>query len=328
MCGIAGIISPGLSAEARGAAVGRMCEAMLHRGPNDAGLDADGPATLGMRRLAIFDPANGHQPMITPDGRYRIVFNGAVYNFGTIRPSFTSAGILPYSWAEGVANLALVETWFAPRSWLLVSWSLDYEVGFYALAALALALMAWRRSAWPGLAFGAAAAALPFFAPAILLFPLFPQFALGGVAWLLLHRLPGGTARRALVALVLGGAVWWLARPDGGAHRASLRCAAATCTALVLLHPHDTRIARLRPLRWLGWIGTISYSLYLTHAPVVGKARNLLLSFGPPNAPAAFLAPLAACLFALVAAAVFYFLVEAPLQRLRRRLVPPHPSPA
>ena len=81
MCGIAGIISQRLSAEARGVAVGRMCSAMPHRGPDDAGTDSDGPATIGMRRLAIFDPANGHQPMVTPDGRYRIVFNGAVYNF-------------------------------------------------------------------------------------------------------------------------------------------------------------------------------------------------------------------------------------------------------
>ena len=85
MCGIAGIISPNLSAATRAAAVGRMGDAMLHRGPDDGGLDTDGPATIGMRRLAIFDPANGHQPMVTPDGRYRIVFNGAIYNFAALK---------------------------------------------------------------------------------------------------------------------------------------------------------------------------------------------------------------------------------------------------
>ena len=44
-----------------------------------------GPATLGMRRLAIFDPTNGHQPMETPNGRHTLVFNGAIYNFQELR---------------------------------------------------------------------------------------------------------------------------------------------------------------------------------------------------------------------------------------------------
>jgi asparagine synthase (glutamine-hydrolysing) len=92
MCGIAGIISPRLPAETREAAVARMCDAMLHRGPDDAGLESSGPATLGMRRLAIFDPANGHQPMVTPDGRYRIVFNGAIYNFAALKAELAEHG--------------------------------------------------------------------------------------------------------------------------------------------------------------------------------------------------------------------------------------------
>ncbi len=62
-----------------------MCAAMLHRGPDDAGLESPGDATLGMRRLAIFDPANGHQPMRSPDGRFTLIFNGAIYNFRTLR---------------------------------------------------------------------------------------------------------------------------------------------------------------------------------------------------------------------------------------------------
>jgi len=38
-----------------------------------------------MRRLAIFDPANGHQPMVTPDGRLTLIFNGAIYNYRALR---------------------------------------------------------------------------------------------------------------------------------------------------------------------------------------------------------------------------------------------------
>ncbi|HVW19985.1 MAG TPA: asparagine synthase (glutamine-hydrolyzing), partial [Opitutaceae bacterium] len=85
MCGIAGFIDPNTSPEARASAVGAMCQAMLHRGPDDAGIESQAEATLGMRRLAIFDPAHGHQPMRSPDGRFTLVFNGAVYNFRELR---------------------------------------------------------------------------------------------------------------------------------------------------------------------------------------------------------------------------------------------------
>ena len=92
MCGIAGFISAQAAPEVRSAAVERMCASMLHRGPDDGGIASKGDATLGMRRLAIFDPANGHQPMVTPDGRYTLVFNGAIYNFRALRDELCAAG--------------------------------------------------------------------------------------------------------------------------------------------------------------------------------------------------------------------------------------------
>jgi asparagine synthase (glutamine-hydrolysing) len=92
MCGIAGIVDAKASPEAREEAVGRMCASMLHRGPDDSGIESAPGATIGMRRLAIFDPANGHQPMKTPDGRYALVFNGAIYNFHTLQEELETAG--------------------------------------------------------------------------------------------------------------------------------------------------------------------------------------------------------------------------------------------
>lgn len=92
MCGIAGFVDPGTPPEVREEAVQRMCAAMIHRGPDDSGLASNGPATIGMRRLAIFDPANGHQPMTTPDARYTLVFNGAIYNFRSLQGELESAG--------------------------------------------------------------------------------------------------------------------------------------------------------------------------------------------------------------------------------------------
>jgi asparagine synthase (glutamine-hydrolysing) len=85
MCGIAGLIDPKRSRDEGLAIVGRMCAAMVHRGPDDEGVAALTGATIGMRRLAIFDPANGQQPMRTPDGRLTLVFNGAIYNYRELR---------------------------------------------------------------------------------------------------------------------------------------------------------------------------------------------------------------------------------------------------
>jgi asparagine synthase (glutamine-hydrolysing) len=93
MCGIAGLIDSTAAAPLREAAVGRMCNAMRHRGPDDDGIESSDHATLGARRLAIFDPAHGRQPMAGGvDGRFRIVFNGAIYNFRALRDELRSAG--------------------------------------------------------------------------------------------------------------------------------------------------------------------------------------------------------------------------------------------
>src|SRR5437868_10208795 len=84
MCEIAGI----LGRNADDGTVTRMIRALAHRGPDDEGIwvDADAAIALGHRRLSIVDlsPA-GHQPMISPAGRYVITFNGEIYNHGDLR---------------------------------------------------------------------------------------------------------------------------------------------------------------------------------------------------------------------------------------------------
>ena len=92
MCGIAGIFSPGLDPASRDDAVARMVERQRHRGPDDRGLYSADGLTLGMSRLAIIDPAHGHQPMTSADGRWTIIFNGAIYNHRELRAELAPAG--------------------------------------------------------------------------------------------------------------------------------------------------------------------------------------------------------------------------------------------
>jgi asparagine synthase (glutamine-hydrolysing) len=48
---------------------------------------------MGFRRLSILDTSyNGHQPMVSPDGRYAITFNGEIYNFQELRSELVTRG--------------------------------------------------------------------------------------------------------------------------------------------------------------------------------------------------------------------------------------------
>ena len=90
MCGICGVAGgdPALGREL----VGRMCGAMVHRGPDDEGsVHADG-VTLGMRRLSIIDVAGGHQPIHNEDSTVWVVENGEIYNYRELREQLTAAG--------------------------------------------------------------------------------------------------------------------------------------------------------------------------------------------------------------------------------------------
>ncbi len=92
MCGITGFWrfgeghGPALEADVR-----RMADALVHRGPDSAGVWTDPAAGLafGHRRLAIVDltPA-GHQPMVSASGRFVIIYNGELYNTDELRKMF------------------------------------------------------------------------------------------------------------------------------------------------------------------------------------------------------------------------------------------------
>jgi asparagine synthase (glutamine-hydrolysing) len=78
MCGIVAIVGPGATRET----ALRSADAIRHRGPDDFDCWTAPGVALAHRRLSIIDlsPA-GRQPMASRDGRYRIVFNGELFNF-------------------------------------------------------------------------------------------------------------------------------------------------------------------------------------------------------------------------------------------------------
>ncbi|MGQ0539204.1 MAG: asparagine synthase (glutamine-hydrolyzing) [Gemmatimonadaceae bacterium] len=92
MCGIAGMV--GVPSALGSVAVRSMVQALARRGPDGDGLHCWSAATLGHRRLAIFDLSSaGRQPMIDADAQVGISFNGAIYNFWALRRELEALGI-------------------------------------------------------------------------------------------------------------------------------------------------------------------------------------------------------------------------------------------
>lgn len=85
MCGIAGIVTPSRHAVGHVEALQRMTDALTHRGPDGEGRLLFGRCLLGHRRLAIVDIEAGVQPMVIPDGRVAVTFNGEIYGYQDIR---------------------------------------------------------------------------------------------------------------------------------------------------------------------------------------------------------------------------------------------------
>src|SRR5436190_16671514 len=131
MCGIAGLIHT--DPEPR---IDAMLKAIEHRGRDDEGFwtsatfgNAAERVCLGHRRLSIIDTSRaGHEPMLSPDGRFVITFNGEIYNYRELRHELAGKGrqfrtqtdteVLLAAWAEwGEECLARLNGMFAFAIW-------------------------------------------------------------------------------------------------------------------------------------------------------------------------------------------------------------------
>jgi asparagine synthase (glutamine-hydrolysing) len=69
-----------------------MCDALIHRGPDQDGYHLGDRVALGMRRLSIVGVASGRQPIYNEDRTLAVVFNGEIYNFADLRAQLQAKG--------------------------------------------------------------------------------------------------------------------------------------------------------------------------------------------------------------------------------------------
>ena len=124
MCGIAGIYSP--EKFRMGFLLGKMTDALTHRGPDGQGYvslnpgqprnepAADIPSSesghvwLGHRRLSIIDIEGSKQPLCNEDGTVWVTFNGEIYNYLELRKDLEDRG---HIFVEAGDTEVLVHLW-------------------------------------------------------------------------------------------------------------------------------------------------------------------------------------------------------------------------
>lgn len=126
MCGLTGFFELGRE---EGARIGiRMAEAIRHRGPDDDGIwdDPMHGIVLAHRRLSVQDISQaGHQPMVSPTGRYVAAFNGEIYNHMELRSCLTDVRWQGHSDTETL--LAAIDAWGLKKA-------MESFVGMFAFA--------------------------------------------------------------------------------------------------------------------------------------------------------------------------------------------------
>jgi len=92
MCGIAGIFHLDVPKPVEPERVEAMADMLAHRGPDGGGVWTAPGVGLGHRRLSIIDLDGSPQPMLSPDRRAVISFNGEIYNYREVRADLQGRG--------------------------------------------------------------------------------------------------------------------------------------------------------------------------------------------------------------------------------------------
>ncbi|WP_369254189.1 asparagine synthase (glutamine-hydrolyzing) [Geodermatophilus amargosae] len=94
MCGLLAYLSTDAPrvAEAHVDDVREALHCLHHRGPDDTAVWSDDHVVLGFNRLSIIDVEGSPQPLPYAGDRYRILFNGEIYNYVELREELQAAG--------------------------------------------------------------------------------------------------------------------------------------------------------------------------------------------------------------------------------------------
>ncbi len=188
------------------------------------------------------------------------------------------------------ASLTLTQVPLHTQLLLPVYWSLCYEITFYALVAICLALLGRKSKTvfFSGLnVFTAVSLVWLIVSPSICPFPLnlWYQFGIGALVYMLITHPQERLFRACFVAAVFLASLFACLHP--GAHsigHPSSRIETVFCVAFAVLllglHRFDATLAQKRAVKVFEWLGAFSYSLYLSHFFVIPIPQQLAKRMG------------------------------------------------
>ncbi len=94
MCGICGLVtlSGAVAESGTRQKINQMVDALMHRGPDENGIDGDQSAVFGMTRLAIRGLADGKQPIVDESSGVMMACNGEIDNHVELREWLRNRG--------------------------------------------------------------------------------------------------------------------------------------------------------------------------------------------------------------------------------------------
>jgi peptidoglycan/LPS O-acetylase OafA/YrhL len=245
-----------------------------------------------------------------------ILLRAAAVPFNTENFSHSVPGGL----VDWIGSIFLLSPYLGRDPFLVVSWSLVFELGFYLCATAAL-VAARRRIAGGTLLFliGCAMCVPPRTTQGWdsiwRVLELWPNFFAGIAAWWAARRGAKVLGYGALAALLCA----TVACPAyGGVGRLT---AVAAAWVLALVYRHDGQLPQTRSIRFFIWMGGISYSLYLIHVPLMSPTLNLLGRWIPSASPWFIAAWASAVAIAVVGAKCLNRFVELPIESWRKRAI-------
>jgi exopolysaccharide production protein ExoZ len=251
-----------------------------------------------------------------------LAVSAAPFNHAPLFTTLGKIGALPGSWADVFSHASLLDPALGRPGYLLVAWSLSWEVAFYFLTSILL-LAVSVIGAWSAIALALLLAVAGTNAYCVTFLP-----SLSGWA----EFVCGACVFAAYAAKLQGRAAWpWLASITmlGGIGCAKdgifslLLFAALFALLLHGLRRYDS-LLNLAAGAWLGRIGLWSYSLYLIHAPFISYGRNFFSHFFPDSTPW-FIMPIAFCICASIGVAwIFYTYIVTPIENWRHQLLQSH----
>ncbi len=231
-----------------------------------------------------------------------------------MHPSGWDAGLPQGVWTW-LGEIFLLQPYMGFSGFLMVSWTLVFELGFYLLAATALvARRGGLRCRWL-IAAGAVLCGWTWsdWRPAALLvLDRWPEFFAGVIAWQAARDSRARVTAAAVFALIV--------LPFLLPTEFSMLATAVGCgTALVLLLTARARLRR--SFRSLATLGAFSYPLYLIHMPLMSPFLNLTSRFVSKNSAFFVVVWIASLLLGIFGGWALHRAIEAPAERWRRALL-------